>query len=520
MKQKYWVCIDVGSSFTKSSIYDTEGNSLGAAKRDTRPHQPAQGVAEYDPELILNAVVESVRELVEKTAVSPGSIAAICLDGMQSGVLGIGADGNPTTPYTTTLDLRFAPYLSRVLERHHDQIRSITGSGQPTIAPKIMWIRDAFPEAYRRTVKFATISGYLLAKLAGLPTDDIFMDITYLWVTGLSDTQRYAWSDDLCRAMDIPLEILPRIVNSSDIVGGLSPDFADSAGLPVGTSIVAGMADQVAGFIGAGITRPNRMADNAGTYPLIALCTKSFQPDMKNRVAEVLPSPVPGYWNPSAFIIGGGLTHSWFKETFAYADEVAAQKSGRGNAYAVLDALAGTLPPGSEKLFFIPHLGGRASPNNTNYRGAWFGFSWTHKRAHFHRAILESIAYDQYLTLQSFRKTYPETDITEITAYGGGSKSALWNQIKADVMGVPYVCLGRDDVAAVGNAILAGYALGIFDDMTVASEKFMQHSRRYDPNLEAHQLYLQYVAFYADLLDRTEPAYAELAALPITKTVG
>lgn len=514
MKQKYFVGIDIGSSFTKSSIYDSGGNSLGAAKRDTHPRQPKQGVAEYDPETILNAVVASVRELIEKTTVAPDSVAAICLDGMQSGVLGIGADGNPTTPYTTTLDLRFVPYLNRVLDQHHDQIRSITGSGQPTIAPKIMWIRDAFPAAYQQTAKFATISGYLLAKLAGLRADEIFMDATYLWVTGLSDTQRYAWSEELCRAMDIPSDKLPRIVNSSDIVGGLNPAFAEATGLMAGTPIVAGMADQVAGFIGAGIIRPNRMADNAGTYPLIALCTHSFAPDMKNRVAEILPSPVPGYWNPSAYIIGGGLTHNWFRETFAYADEMVAQETGKSSAYAVLDGSARLLAPGSENLFFIPHLGGRASPINTNYRGAWFGFSWTHTRAHFYRAILESIAYDQYLTYQSIRESYPEADVSEITAYGGGSKSSLWNQIKADVMGVPYVCLGRDDVAAVGSAILAGYALGIFDDMAATSERFMKDSTRYEPDPAAHELYRQYASFYAGLLEQTEPAYAELATLP------
>jgi len=514
MREQYLVGIDIGSSFTKSSIYSVNGRLLGAVKRDTRPHQPSPGIAEHDPEMILQAVIESVWELMETTAVSPANIAAICLDGMQSGVLGIDADCNPTTSFTTTLDLRFTPYLNHVLDQHHDLIRSITGSGQPTIAPKIMWIRDAFPDAYRRTVKFATISGYLLAKLAGLSAAEIFMDITYLWVTGLSDTQNYAWSDDLCQAMDIPLEKLPRIVNSSDIVGRLIPAMAKATGLSTGTPIVAGMADQVAGFIGAGVTQPNRMADNAGTYPTIAFCTDTFQPDMKNRVTEVLPSPIPGYWNPCAYIIGGGLTHHWFKENFAFADEIVAQEMGKSSAYAVLDEMAASLPPGSEKLFFIPHLGGRASPNNTNYRGAWFGFSWTHKREHFYRAILEAVAYDQYLMYQSFQEIYPEADVAEITAYGGGSQSALWNQIKANVMGVPYVCLGRDDVAAVGNAILAGYALGIFDDMTVTSERFMQRSTRYEPDPAAHDLYCQYAAFYAELLDCTEPAYAELAVLP------
>ncbi len=106
-------------------------------------------------------------------------------------------------------------------------------------------------------------------------------------------------------------------------------------------------------------------------------------------MAEILPAVVPGYWNPVSYIIGGGLTHHWFQETFASADEVAAQAAGAGSVYALLDEKARALPPGSEKLFFIPHLGGRACPNNTDYRGAWFGFTWTHKREHFYRSVLE-----------------------------------------------------------------------------------------------------------------------------------
>ena len=513
MKKEYLIGIDVGSSFTKSSIYDTGGSSLGATKRDTHPTQPNAGVAEYDPETILQAVLESLRELVDKTSISPGDVAAICLDGMQSGALGVGADGDPTTPYTTTLDQRFTPYLNSVLDQHHDLIRSQTGSGQPTIAPKIMWIRNEFPDVYKRTSKFTTISSYLLAKLAGLSTEEIFIDITYLWVTGLSSTQQYTWSQDLCRVMNIPMEKLPRIVKSSDIIGRLSPVMAEVAGLTAGTPIVAGMADQVAGFIGAGITQPNRMADNAGTYPVIALCTDSFKPDMKNRMAEVLPSPIPGYWNPVSYIIGGGLTHHWFQETFALPGELPGGTTDNASLYHVLDERAAALPPGSEKLLFIPHLGGRACPNNTDYRGSWFGFSWLSIMQEGRLFLFAAIAYDQYIMYQSFEESYPEAAVQEIIAYGGGSQSVLWNQIKADVMGLPYVCLSRDDVAAVGNAILAGYALGIFGDMTITSELFIKRSTRYEPDPIVHELYRQYTAYYGDLLKQTAPAFAELAAL-------
>ncbi len=515
MTEKYLIGIDIGSSFTKSSIFDIRGNSLGAAKRDTHPAQPRPGVAEYDGPTLLQAVLDSLKELVNKAQVSPGDVAGICLDGMISGTMGIDAAGEATTPYTTTLDMRFTPQLNYVLDNFHDPIRQKTGSGQPTIAPKMLWIRQEFPDIYVRTAKFVTISGYILGKLAGLSGREAFVDYTYLWATGLSDTQNYAWSDELCRALDLPADKLPRIVKSSEIIGGLSQSAAAATGLTAGTPLVAGAGDQSAGFIGAGITRPGRLADNAGTYPLVAFCADQFRPDMTHRMVEVIPSVIPGLWNPVSYIIGGGLTHHWFQENFAHADEAEAQQFGAGKTvYHVLDEKAGKVAPGSDKLIFVPHLGGRACPANTDYRGIWFGITWTHKRAHFYRSILESIAYDQYLSFQSLQATYPESEVTEITAYGGGSQSALWNQIKADVMGVPYVCLGREDLAAVGNVILAGYALGIYDDMAETSERFVKRTTRYAPEPAAHQFYQHYANFYGRLLKQIEPALADLTTLP------
>lgn len=512
MTQNYFVGIDIGSSFTKSTIIDTQGVILADAKRDTHPVQPRAGVAEYHGPALLRALYESVAELIQASGVKPETVAAICLDGMISGTMGIDDSGDATTPYTTTLDQRFTPQLNRVLDRFHDPIRELTGSGQPTIAPKMLWIREEFPDVYRRSAKFVTISGYLLGKMAGLPAQDAFVDYTYLWATGLADAQNYAWSDDLCQMMDISVDKLPRIVRSSDIIGGLGYEGAAATGLRQGTPIVAGAADQSAGYIGAGITKANRMASNSGTYPVLAICTDQFRPDMHHRMSEVIPSVIPGLWNPSSFIIGGGLTHHWFQETFAYADEVAGQAQGR-SVYDILDERAAALPPGSEKLFFLPHLGGRACPTNTDLKGAWFGFTWTHRREHFYRAVLESIAYDQFLQLQAFRSGNPDLQIEEITAYGGGAKSALWNQIRADVMGLPLALLGREDLASIGNAILAGYALGIYDDMAATAERFVTRSARVEPDPARRQQYQPLAGFYARLLSGTEPLFAGLTAL-------
>lgn len=512
VSEQYFICIDVGSSFTKSSIIDTHGRILADSKRDTHPSQPRAGVAEYDGPSLLQAVYGSVAELLQRSGVQPGDVAAICLDGMISGAMGIDDDGDATTPYTTTLDQRFTPHLNRILERFHDPIRELTGSGQPTIAPKMLWIRDEFPDAYQRTAKFVTISGYLLGKMAGLAAQDAFVDYTYLWATGLSDTQNYTWSSDLCQMMDLSEDKLPRIVRSSDIIGGVCAEAAVATGLRQGTRIVAGAADQSAGFIGAGITKANRMASNAGTYPVLAICTDHFRPDMQTRMSEIIPSVIPGLWNPTSFIIGGGLTHHWFQETFAHADGMEGQASRR-SVYEVLDEKAAALPPGAEQVFFIPHLGGRACPSNTDFKGAWFGFTWTHRREHFYRAILEAIAYDQYLQLQSFRASNPGLQVEEVTAYGGGAKSTLWNQIKADVMGLPQALLGREDLAPIGNAILAGYALGIYDDMAATAERFVTRAARMEPDPIRHERYRRLAEFYDRLLCQSEPLFADLATL-------
>ena len=513
MKEKYLIGIDLGSSSTKASIFDTQGSALSDASVDTHPVQPRPGVAEYDGPKHYKATLAAIKQVVEQSNVPPDQIAAICFAGMISGTMGIDAAGEATTPYTTTLDMRFAPQLNYVMDNFHDPIREQTGAGQPTFAPKMLWVRAEFPDVYNRTAKFVTIASYIVGKMAGLSGDEAFIDYTYLWATGLSDTPNYAWSNELCEAMDLSVNKLPLIVKSSEIVGKVNKETAQATGLVAGTPIVAGAGDQSAGFIGAGITKPNRAGDVAGTYPVIALCTDQFRPDMKHKMAEIIPSPIAGLWNPISLIIGGGLTHHWFQKTFAYADEVEAAKQGQ-TVYDVLDENASKIAPGSDKLFFIPHLGGRACPTNTNYKGSWFGLTWTHKREHFYRAVLESIAYDQHLAFQSLQTAHPEAEVDAITVFGGGSKSSLWNQIRADVMGIPYVSLAREDLSALGAVILAGYAVGIYDDMAVTAERFMQRTGYFEPDEDVHCYYQQCTEFYGQLLTSVEPAYNDLAILP------
>ncbi len=509
----YLIGVDLGSSNAKAALFDDEGRALADYSQDIRPHQPRPGVAEYDPPALYKATLTAIRELVQRSGINPREVAALTLDGMISGTLGIDREGEAVTPYTTTLDQRYAPYLNEAMRRCGDLIRQKNGTGHPTVGPKIMWIRAEMPDVYRRCHKFAIIGDYVLGKMAGLKGDEAFIDFTYLWATGLADSVHYRWSEELCEALEIPVEKLPRIVQPTDIIGRVTEEAARAAGLLAGTPIAAGAGDQMAGLVGAGVIERGMLADVAGTYPVFFMCADRFTPDMQNKMVEIIPSAIPGLWYPAVFIIGGGLSHSWFQQTFGYADEVEGRKEGK-DAYAVLEEKAKGLPPGSEKVIFIPHLGGRACPLNTNFRGMWIGFSWAHRREHFYRAILEAIAYDLHLSYRAMRAAYPDVPVEKVYVYGGGANSPLWNQIKADVMGLPYVRLSRVDLSVLGDAIIAGKAVGLYDDMARTARRFVQETERVEPDPRRHEFYQAYVTFYGHLLQQATPSYDQLATLP------
>jgi xylulokinase len=498
--------VDVGSGSIRAEVFLATGQSLGQARRAHHPHQPIPGVAEYDPEAMTAAVVSCLRELATRCAIRPGETAGLALDGMISGVMGVDADWVPTTPYTTPLDMRYGDTLNTILARHERRIREVTGSGMAVIGPKIAWIKAAFPEAFARTRKFVTATGFIAGKLAGLRSAGAFVDFTYLWSTGLSDTLQYRWSDELCAAHGIRQEILPRIVKPTAIVGHLTQAMGRETGLGAGVPIVAGAGDQSAGFVGAGLNRPGMMADVAGTYPIFALCTDRFVPDLEARRIELFPSPIAGQFHACQIINGGGLTHTWIAREMGGATDEAAL----AEVFASLDAKAATLAPGCDGLLCSPHLGGRVCPAHTAMRGVWLGFTWTHRKEHFHRAFLEAIAFEHALALHVLRNLHPGLPAPELRGFGGGAKSVLWNQIKADVLGMPYRALDKVDQATWGDAVLIGAAVGLFDDIARAAEQGWQAGATIQPNAANHLAYQEILATYQAVSPSLEDACERL----------
>jgi xylulokinase len=262
--------------------------------------------------------------------------------------------------------------------------------------------------------------------------------------------------------MDI--EKLPQIVEPWRVVGEVSDQAAADFGLAPGTPIAAGAGDTAANALGAGIVKAGMLFDVAGTASVLAGCTGRYVADEKHRALLTMRSVIPGLWNPLAYIGGGGLALRWFRDQF-YNTLHGLPQPAEGDLYDEMAAAAAQIAPGADGLVFSPHLGGRICPAAPAMRGAWIGFSWGHTQAHFFRAVLESVAFEYAFYLQILKAQLPDLALFETRVVGGGARSAAWNQIKADVLGVPYQRLQRAEFGTWGSALIAGKAAGLFDDL-------------------------------------------------------
>jgi xylulokinase len=210
-------------------------------------------------------------------------------------------------------------------------------------------------------------------------------------------------------------------------------------------------------------------------------------------------SVIPGLWNPLAYIGGGGIALRWFRDQF-YNTSRGKTRLGDDKLYSQMIKKAEGIAPGADGLFFSPHLGGRICPSSPSMRGAWLGFSWGHNQAHFFRAILESIAFEYAYYLQILGDLLPDLHFVEARVVGGGARSTGWNQIKADVMNVPYQRLRRNEFGTWGAAMIAGKAVGLIDDLAEYSEKTaVAKGKPILPDPEVHRIYQPLVKRYIEM---------------------
>lgn len=513
MADTYLVGVDLGTNGTKTGIVDDEGSVVAQAFEESKLHNPKPGVVEQDPDEIYGSALRTIRSCMEESGINPSDVAGIAFDGQMSGIGTVDANWGTPTVYDSWLDTRCRDYIDVLRERQRDII-SLTG-GPPTIShgAKILWWKHERPEAWREIHKFVVPGAYVAGRLAGLDGDQAFIDRTYLHFSCFSDTEAATWSDELLESFDVPKSKLPRIVDPVDMIGEVTPQAAEATGLRAGTPIAAGCGDQAAGMLGAAMVQPGLVFDVAGTASVFAVCVDQFAADEEHGTLFTAHLPIENLFYSLAYINGGGMNLRWFRDELAEEEKRRAEQQDE-NVYARLDQMAAEVPPGSEKLIFHPHLGGRVCPSDPNTRGMYVGLNWAHSKGHMYRAMLEGVGYEYAYYQSIVEQLLPELDFRETRVLGGGARSDLWNQIKADILGVPYVRLNREEFSVLGSAIVAGAAVGVFEDMAETAESFVQTTDRTEPDMENHALYQPLAKQYEILFERAKPVFDSLAEAP------
>jgi xylulokinase len=357
------------------------------------------------------------------------------------------------------------------------------------VAPKIRWLIDQDPNFVEKAAHFLLPGSYVAFALTG----EFGVDYSNASSTLLMDVRRRTWSQELCGAFDIPMDRLAPIYPATHVLGTLQREAAERLGLTTSTKVILGSGDEHAACLGAGVIQSGLACDIAGTAEPV--CASSRQPFFdESGLVETHCHADPDLWlleNPG-FV--SGANYRWFRDQFS-VQEVTRAVQEEVDAYNLLNAAAETIPAGSDGLIMLPCLMGAMSPTwNPLARGTFMGFTLAHRREHFCRAILEASAYAlRDITDQMLHMGLP---LQEIRVVGGGARSPLWRQIKADVTGLPVSITETVETTALGAGILALAGSGLLNSISEAVHLTTHVVETREPDVKTRAAYEEYYQLY------------------------
>jgi xylulokinase len=499
---RHVIGVDIGTQSTKAVLVEGSGRIVAQASRPYQVDTPEPLWAEQWPEVWLAAVVDCVREVVQRAGVARDSIAGLCVSSLYGGSgVPVDADGNPTHPCLIWMDRR-ADAEVRWVREHVDleRLQDITGNGVDSYYgyTKMLWLREQRPEAWRRTRAFLPPNAWVNAELTGVVAVDHSSAGN---IGGVYDIAQRAWSGEMLDRLGIPRSMMPgRLVESSAVVGPLKARWARELGLPESLPVVAGGVDAAVATLAAGASRSGNHVAMIGT----SMCWGTIRQRVDARHGLIsMPHVVGGL--SDLYVFGGAITAgasvTWFRETFCQAE--IAEGAARGvDPHALLEEPARALPPGAQGLLFLPYLMGERSPIwDSKASGAFVGLGLHHGRAHLYRAVLEGISCALRHNIEAGAQAAEALD-DRLTVVGGAAHSDLWMQIIADVTGRPVVTIEGDAEASLGAAMLAALGVGLIDRATV-DRGWVRLIDRARPDAAAcaryDALYREYVALYPAL---------------------
>ena len=509
MRMKYVLGVDLGTSGTKTVLFNEEGTAVASSLMEYPLYQPENGWAEQEPEDWWQAARDTIKAVMQKSGVSPADVVCLGIGGQMHSLVMTDEEGKALGRSILWCDGRTGKQCSELTQRVGAE-RLIAISANPALtgftAGKVLWVQENDPDRWERVRHIMLPKDYVRYRLTG----EYLCEYSDASGTNILDVTRRQWSPEIAEALNLPMELLPPLRESSAVCGHITAEAAAQTGLMEGMPVAGGAADNMAGAIGTGVASAGKAFTTIGTSGVVYAHSDSVQIDPQGRV-HTFCSAVPGAYTVMSCTLAAGLSLKWFRDTFCRAEIEAAGEMGT-DPYVLMNEEAEKSPIGANRLLFLPYLMGERSPLlDSNARGAFIGLSAMHKRRDLLRAVMEGVIYSQRQNLDILKgmNVVPKA----MLACGGGARSPFWRQMMADVFGMPVMTVQSTEGPALGAAILAGTAAGLFESVPEACRALIRTGEPLSPDSARGKQYAPYYRLYTQLYPSLKENFAELSGL-------
>lgn len=501
--------IDLGTSGTKTVLFDSDGRRLASHTVEYPLYQPKNGWAEQDPEDWWRAVQETVRTVLAKSGAKPEDIRGIGIAGQMHGLVMLDGQGQVLRKAILWCDGRTQAQCDEITQTvGREKLLSITANPALTgfTAGKILWVREHEPENYEKCRHILLPKDYIRYKLTG----EFATEVSDASGMNLLDVPKRQWSGEILSLLGIDRSLLGEMYESCQVTGKVTKAAAEAAGLAEGTVVVGGAGDNAAAAIGTGVVEEGKALTTLGTSGVIFAHAGQVTIDPQGRV-HTFCSAVPGAWTVMSCTLSAGLSLQWFRNQFCPAERETAAALGV-DPYELMTAEAEKGPIGANRLIYLPYLMGERSPLlDSDARGVFFGLSAIHTRGDLVRAVLEGVAYSQRQCLDVFREM--GVDVSDMAICGGGGRSPLWRQMLSDLYGCPVKTIASEQGPALGVAILAGVGAGVYDTVAQGCAAAVRTGEKSTPDSGRSAAYEPYYNLYRSLYPALREQFGTLASL-------
>jgi xylulokinase len=481
------LAIDVGTQSVRVGLVDPAGRLEAVAGRPHEQTVPQPGWTQQDPEAWWAGVRSALGEVLAAVPGATGRLVAIGCCGQMHGPVPVAADGRCLTDAVQLWNCKRAAEAVAAFAARPDADALAAHAANPPspawVGFKAAWMRRHQPAIYEAARWLLVPKDFVNFRLTG----EAATDFSEASGSFLLDASTRAYHPALADALGIDLGKLAAPVRSDAVIGRVTRAAAAATGLPAGLPVVAGGGDFLVSLLGSGVVGPGQGSDITGTSNLLSLNAPApiAAPEAMNLAG------VGADWVPFTIVDAGGDSLAWARRAFA----------DPATPYAALSELAAAIEPGAEGLLFLPFLGGERAFGRAHVRAELKGLSARHGKGHLVRAVMEGVCLASREAFGPLRAAAPP--LTRLVASGGGARSPVWVQIKADMVGLPVAVPESTEAGLVGCAALAAIAAGLHASQAEASAAMVRFDRTVEPRAAA-------VAVYDRLAERFAEAHMDL----------